>query len=83
MAGVLGFSRSRVESERWVAFRSWAGIDAFYCRPGLIGAHEKDGVEGQIGARGIGLIDQHRERVAWHQRSAAQDRRTASQDRPH
>ncbi|MEU6789161.1 hypothetical protein ABZ912_59130 [Nonomuraea angiospora] len=31
VARVLGFSRARVESERWVAFRSWAGIDAFYC----------------------------------------------------
>ncbi|GAA1626674.1 IS21 family transposase [Nonomuraea maheshkhaliensis] len=49
VARVLGFSRARVESERWVAFRSWAGIDAFYCRPGLVGAHEKGGVEGQIG----------------------------------
>ena len=25
------------------------GIDAFYCRPGIGGAHEKGGVEGQIG----------------------------------
>ncbi|WP_431925277.1 Mu transposase domain-containing protein [Nonomuraea jabiensis] len=49
VARVLGFSRARVEWERWVAFRSWAGIDAFYCRPGLVGAHEKGGVEGQIG----------------------------------
>ncbi|MBG0831626.1 IS21 family transposase [Planomonospora sp. ID67723] len=49
VAKVLGFSRARVESERWVAFRSWAGIEAFYCRPGVEGAHEKGGVEGQIG----------------------------------
>ncbi|MFB9881769.1 IS21 family transposase [Planobispora siamensis] len=49
VAKVLGFSRARVESERWVAFRSWAGIEPFYCRPGLEGAHEKGGVEGQIG----------------------------------
>lgn len=46
---VLGFTRSRVENERWVAFRSHYGIDAFYCQPGLEGAHEKGGVEGEIG----------------------------------
>ncbi|MCW8103422.1 hypothetical protein [Streptomyces tauricus] len=46
---VLGFSRARVETERWTAFRSHWDIDAFYCRPGIEGAHEKGGVEGQIG----------------------------------
>jgi hypothetical protein len=46
---VLGFSRSRVENERWIAFRSHYGIDAFYCQPGLQGAHEKGGVEGEVG----------------------------------
>ncbi|MFF9070678.1 hypothetical protein ACF09E_35590 [Streptomyces sp. NPDC014891] len=25
------------------------GVDAFYCRPGIEGAHEKGGVEGQVG----------------------------------
>ncbi|MGW2206975.1 IS21 family transposase [Streptomyces sp. NPDC001774] len=49
VARVLGFSRSRVETDRWTAFRSWAGLDAFYCRPGLAGAHEKGGVEGEVG----------------------------------
>lgn len=42
-------SRSRVENERWTAFRSHFGIDAAYCLPGIEGAHEKGGVEGQIG----------------------------------
>jgi transposase len=37
--------RTRVESQRWVAFRSHFGFDAFYCLPGLDGAHEKGGVE--------------------------------------
>ncbi|WP_405821228.1 IS21 family transposase [Streptomyces sp. NBC_01390] len=46
---VLGLSRARVENDRWTAFRSHWGIDAFYCRPGVEGAHEKGGVEGQIG----------------------------------
>ncbi|MBR7676487.1 IS21 family transposase [Streptomyces daliensis] len=49
VAQVLGFNRARVETERWTAFRSHFGIDAFYCRPGIEGAHEKGGVEGQIG----------------------------------
>ncbi|MER6523003.1 MULTISPECIES: IS21 family transposase [unclassified Streptomyces] len=30
--------RSRVESERWTAFRSHYGFDAFYCMPGQEGA---------------------------------------------
>jgi transposase len=45
VAQVLGFSRQRVETARWTAFRSHYGIDAFYCQPGLQGAHEKGGVE--------------------------------------
>ncbi|MFI8370929.1 IS21 family transposase [Streptomyces sp. NPDC085466] len=43
------FGRSRVESQRWVAFRSHYGFDAFYCRPGIEGAHEKGGVEHEGG----------------------------------
>ncbi|MGW7528905.1 IS21 family transposase [Streptomyces sp. NPDC054783] len=46
---VLDLGRARVENDRWTAFRSHWGIDAFYCRPGIEGAHEKGGVEGQIG----------------------------------
>ena len=49
VAQVIGFSRSRVETDRWTAFRSHWGLDAFYCQPGIAGAHEKGGVEGQIG----------------------------------
>ncbi|MFE4654968.1 hypothetical protein [Streptomyces sp. NPDC056707] len=48
-AQVLGLSRHRVEAERWTAFRSHYGLEAFYCQPGIRGAHEKGGVEGQIG----------------------------------
>jgi transposase len=43
------FGRDRTESARWVGFRSHYGFDAFYCRPGLEGAHEKGGVEGEGG----------------------------------
>jgi len=43
------FGRNRVESERWVTFRSHLGLDAFYCQPGIKGAHEKGGVEGEGG----------------------------------
>jgi transposase len=49
VAKVLGFARARVETERWTAFRSHYGIEAFYCQPGIEGAHEKGGVEGRIG----------------------------------
>jgi len=41
--------RNRLESQRWVAFRSHHGFDAFYCPPGIDGAHEKGGVEGEGG----------------------------------
>ncbi|MGF7237906.1 MAG: IS21 family transposase [Frankia sp.] len=41
--------RSRVESDHWVTFRSHHGFDAFYCIPGVEGAHEKGGVEGEVG----------------------------------
>ncbi|MFD4370203.1 IS21 family transposase [Streptomyces sp. NPDC058486] len=49
VAQVLGLSRPRVEADRWIAFRSHFGIESFYCRPGIEGAHEKGGVGGQIG----------------------------------
>src|SRR6266702_2231015 len=41
--------RDRKETARWFSFRSWYGFAAFYCEPGLSGAHEKGGVEGEIG----------------------------------
>ncbi|MFF2821206.1 IS21 family transposase [Kitasatospora cineracea] len=49
VAQVLGLSRARIEADRWIAFKSHFGIESFYCRPGIEGAHEKGGVEGQIG----------------------------------
>lgn len=41
--------RNRTESDRFVALRSHYGYDSFFCRPGKDGAHEKGGVEGDIG----------------------------------
>ena len=41
--------RDRIESDRFVALRSHYGFDSFYCEPGPAGAHEKGGVEGEIG----------------------------------
>lgn len=41
--------RDRKENARWFSFRSWHGFEAFYCEPGEEGAHEKGGVEGEIG----------------------------------
>jgi transposase len=43
------FGRSREESQRWVAFRGHYLLEAFYCQPGVGGAHEKGGVEGEVG----------------------------------
>jgi transposase len=43
------FGRNRLESDRWVLFRSHFGFDAFYCQPGVEGAYEKGGVEGEGG----------------------------------
>jgi transposase len=41
--------RDRAESERFIALRSHHGFDGFFCIPGKDGAHEKGGVEGEIG----------------------------------
>lgn len=46
---LFGTDRRRTENERWVLFRSHYGFDAFYCMPGIEGAHEKGGVEGEGG----------------------------------
>ncbi|MGI5132489.1 IS21 family transposase [Pseudonocardia sp. CA-107938] len=43
------FGRNRAESGRWLAFRAFYGFEAFYCQPGVEGAHEKGGVEGDGG----------------------------------
>ncbi|MFD0476488.1 hypothetical protein ACFQ0B_55875 [Nonomuraea thailandensis] len=40
---------ARVETDRWVAFRSHYRLEAFHCRPGKQGANEKGGVEGEVG----------------------------------
>jgi transposase len=41
--------RDRAEAERFIALRSHYGFDSFFCIPGKQGAHEKGGVEGDIG----------------------------------
>ncbi len=41
--------RDRDENERFITLRSHYGYDSFFCRPGIEGAHEKGGVEGEIG----------------------------------
>ena len=41
--------RDRAEAERFIALRSHYGFDSFFCIPGKEGAHEKGGVEGEIG----------------------------------
>lgn len=44
---VLG--RERVENPRFIGLRSHYGFDSFFCQPGIAGAHEKGGVEGEVG----------------------------------
>src|SRR5690606_19900510 len=41
--------RERFEHPRFVALRAHYGFASFYCIPGTEGAHEKGGVEGEIG----------------------------------
>ena len=41
--------RNRTETARWLSFRAFCGFEAFYCQPGPEGAHEKGGIEGEIG----------------------------------
>lgn len=55
---IYGTGRRRTENPRWVLFRSHYGFDAFYCLPGIKGAHEKGGIEGDApglgGGHGLG-----------------------------
>jgi len=41
--------RGRIETDRFVAMRSHYGFESFFCLPGVKGAHEKGGVEGEVG----------------------------------
>jgi transposase len=41
--------RERDLNPRFVALRSHYGYESFFCQPGVEGAHEKGGVEGEIG----------------------------------
>lgn len=49
LAVLHGGDRRRKENDRWVLFKSHYGFDSFYCQPGIAGAHEKGGVEGEVG----------------------------------
>jgi transposase len=41
--------RDRVENDRFTAMRSHYRFESFFCAPGKDGAHEKGGIEGEIG----------------------------------
>jgi len=41
--------RERWENLKFIALRSHYGFESFFCLPGVDGAHEKGGVEGEIG----------------------------------
>lgn len=45
----VALGRERLENPRFIAMRSHYGFDSFFCIPGLDGAHEKGGVEGEVG----------------------------------
>ena len=45
----VALGRERLENPRFVALRSHYGFDSFFCIPGIEGAHEKGGVEGEVG----------------------------------
>jgi transposase len=45
----VALGRERFEHPRFVGLRSHYGFASFFCRPGPEGAHEKGGVEGEIG----------------------------------
>ena len=41
--------RDRLLNPRFIALRSHYGFESFFCEPGQDGAHEKGGVEGEVG----------------------------------
>lgn len=41
--------RDRTENDRFILLRSHYGFESFFCEPGIDGAHEKGGVEHDIG----------------------------------
>lgn len=41
--------RERLENPKFIGMRSHYGFDSFFCIPGIDGAHEKGGVEGEVG----------------------------------
>lgn len=45
----VALGRERVQNPRFIALRSHYGFDSFFCAPGIQGAHEKGGVEGEVG----------------------------------
>jgi transposase len=45
----VALGRERFEHPRFIAMRSHYSYDSFFCAPGIEGAHEKGGVEGEIG----------------------------------
>ncbi len=45
----VALGRERLQNPRFVALRSHYRYDSFFCLPGIDGAHEKGGVEGEIG----------------------------------
>jgi transposase len=74
----VALGRERFEHPRFVAMRSHYGYDSFFCAPGIEGAHEKGGVEGEIGRfrrRHLTPVPQVASLAALNQALAAADTR--------
>ncbi len=68
--------RERDQNARFVALRSHYGFDSFFCQPGLAGAHEKGGVEGEVGRfrrRHLTPVPRARSLLALNERITAAD----------
>jgi hypothetical protein len=74
----VALGRERFEHPRFIAMRSLYGYDSFFCAPGIEGAHEKGGVEGEIGRfrrRHLTPVPQVASLAALNQALAAADTR--------
>ena len=70
--------RDRIETERFIALRSHHGFGSFFCEPGVRGAHEKGGVEGEVGRfrrRHLVPVPRVADMAAFDELLAAADRR--------
>ena len=76
--------RGRIETERFIALRSHYGFESFFCLPGVKGAHEKGGVEGEVGRfRRRHMVPMSRRRLLGRAERTGGRRRRARRSPPH